>query len=69
MSSIQIIISGSELTTMETGTKFGFCMDHSDVAQDCISHCLNHTTLSAFIFVHTININPGGFPLATQDDL
>ena len=64
MSLIGIITGGGNLTTMGTGTKFGLCMDESDMTQDSISHCLNHTTSTAFIFAHTININPVGFPLA-----
>ena len=66
---IGIITDGSKLTTMGTGTKFGFCMDKSDMTQDSISCCLNHTTSTAFIFVHTININLVGFPLAGCDIL
>ena len=61
---IWIIIGGNRLTTMGTGTKFSFCMDKSDVTQDSISLCLNHTTSTALIFANSININPVGFPLA-----
>ena len=64
---VGIVIGRSKHTTMGMGAKFCFCVDNSDVAQDCISHCLNHTTPTAFIFVHTIDINPGGCPLAGWD--
>ena len=69
MSSVGIIISRCKLTTMGTGAEFSFCVDNSDVAQDCISHCLNITTSTALIFVHTIDINPGCCPLAGWDIL
>ena len=48
---------------------FGFCMDKSDVTQDNISHCVNHTTSTAFMSMYTININLVGFPLAGYDVL
>ena len=64
MSLVQITIGGCKLTTMGTGTEFHFCVDNSDVAQDCISHCLNQITSTAFIFVHTVHIKPDGCPLA-----
>ena len=63
MSSVRITIGGCKVTTMGTGTEFRFCVDNSDVAQDCISRCLNQITSTAFIFVHTVHINPDGCPL------
>ena len=64
MSSVPIAIGGCKFTTMGTGAKFRFCVDSSDVAQDCISRCLNQITCTAFIFAHTIHIKPDGCPLA-----
>ena len=69
MSSVGIIIGRGKLTTMGTGAEFCFCVDNSDVAQDSICHCLNHTTSTAFIFAHTIDINPDGIPMAGWDIL
>ena len=64
MSSVLITIGGCKLTTMGTGTEFCFCVDNSDVAQDCTPLCLNQITSTAFIFVHTVHIKPDGCPLA-----
>ena len=64
MLSVQIAIGGCKFTTMGTGAEFCFCVDNSDVAQDCISCCLNQITSTAFIFAHTIHIKPDGCPLA-----